>query len=47
MSDSDPAALTRYVAEQLDARQVMYLHVLEMPSGERPGGGPAADGDRA
>jgi N-ethylmaleimide reductase len=34
MSDSDPVALTRYVAEQLDARQVMYLHVLEIPAGE-------------
>ena len=34
MSDSDPVALTRYVAQQLDARQVMYLHVLEMPAGE-------------
>jgi N-ethylmaleimide reductase len=33
MADSDPVALTRYVAEQLDARQVMYLHVLEMPAG--------------
>ena len=32
MSDSDPAALTRYVAEQLEARQVMYLHVLEAPA---------------
>ena len=29
-------ALTRYVAAQLDARQVMYLHVLEMPSGNDP-----------
>ena len=36
MSDSDPVALTRYVAAQLDARQVMYLHVLEMPSGNDP-----------
>jgi N-ethylmaleimide reductase len=34
MSESDPVALTRYVAEQLQARQVMYLHVLEMPAGE-------------
>ncbi|HTU99692.1 MAG TPA: hypothetical protein VMF13_04085, partial [Luteitalea sp.] len=34
MSDSDPAALTRYVAEQLEARQVMYLHVLETPTGD-------------
>ncbi len=34
MSDSNPTALTRYVAEQLDARQIMYLHVLEMPSGD-------------
>ncbi len=34
MSESDPVALTRYVAEQLEARQVMYLHVLEMPAGE-------------
>ena len=33
MSDSDPAGLIRYVAGQLDARQVMYLHVLEMPGG--------------
>lgn len=31
MSDSDPAALTRYVATQLDARDLMYLHVLEAP----------------
>ena len=36
MSDSDPVALTRYVAAQLDARQVMYLHVLEMPAGNDP-----------
>ena len=36
MSDSDPVALTRSVAAQLDARQVMYLHVLEMPSGNDP-----------
>jgi N-ethylmaleimide reductase len=36
MSDSDPAALTRYVAEQLDVRQVMYLHVLEMPVADDP-----------
>lgn len=34
MSDSDPTALTRYVAEQLDVRQVMYLHVLELAAGE-------------
>jgi N-ethylmaleimide reductase len=34
MSDSDPASLTRYVAEQLDARKVMYLHVLDLPSGD-------------
>ena len=34
MSDSDPASLTRYVAEQLDARGVMYLHVLEAPAGD-------------
>jgi N-ethylmaleimide reductase len=34
MSDSDPVALTRYVAEQLDRRQVMYLHVLELPAGD-------------
>ena len=34
MSDSDPAALVRYVATELDARQVMYLHVLEMPLGD-------------
>ena len=32
MSDSDPAALTRYVALALDARDVMYLHVLEAPT---------------
>jgi len=31
MSDSDPAGLIRYVAGQLDARRIMYLHVLEMP----------------
>jgi N-ethylmaleimide reductase len=31
MSDSDPAGLIRYVAGELDARQIMYLHVLEMP----------------
>ena len=36
MSDSDPVALTRYVAAQLAARQVMYRHVLEMPSGNDP-----------
>ncbi|MGI8671212.1 MAG: alkene reductase [Luteitalea sp.] len=34
MSEADPAALTRYVAEALDRRGVMYLHVLEMPAGE-------------
>ncbi len=34
MSDSDPLALTRYVAEALEARGVMYLHVLETASGE-------------
>lgn len=34
MSESDPTTLTRYVAEQLDARQVMYLHVLEMAPGD-------------
>ncbi|MCC6161733.1 MAG: alkene reductase [Acidobacteria bacterium] len=34
MSDSDPAALTRYVAEQLDARGVMYLHLLEAPASD-------------
>jgi N-ethylmaleimide reductase len=32
MSDSDPAALTRYVAAALDERQVMYLHLLEAPT---------------
>lgn len=32
MSDSDPAALTRYVAEQLDARKVMYLHIVDAVS---------------
>ena len=37
MSDSDPVTLTRYVAEQLDRRQVMYLHVLEMPAGDDVG----------
>jgi N-ethylmaleimide reductase len=36
MSDSDPATLVRHVAEQLDARQIMYLHVLEMPGGDDP-----------
>jgi len=34
MSEADPSALTRYVAEALDRRGVMYLHVLEMPAGE-------------
>jgi N-ethylmaleimide reductase len=34
MSDRDPRALTRYVAQALDARDVMYLHVLEAPIGE-------------
>ncbi len=32
MSDSDPEALTRYVAGALDRRGVMYLHVLEAPT---------------
>lgn len=36
MSESDPVTLTRYVAEQLDLRQIMYLHVLEMPIGDDP-----------
>ncbi len=36
MSESDPVTLTRYVAEQLDLRQIMYLHVVEMPIGEDP-----------
>jgi N-ethylmaleimide reductase len=31
MSDSNPAGLIRYVAGELDARQIMYLHILEMP----------------
>ncbi len=34
MSDSDPAALTRYVADALDTRGVMYLHMLEAPAGD-------------
>ncbi len=34
MSDSDPVSLTRYVAERLDQRQIMYLHVLEEPTGD-------------
>ncbi len=38
MSDSDPAALTQYVAEALDARGVMYLHVTEGPAGGETGG---------
>jgi N-ethylmaleimide reductase len=34
MHDSDPVALTQYVAAALAERGVMYLHILEMPSGD-------------
>lgn len=34
MHDSDPVGLTRYVAAALAERDVMYLHILEMPSGD-------------
>lgn len=34
MHDSDPVALTRYVASALAERDIMYLHVLEMPAGD-------------
>jgi N-ethylmaleimide reductase len=34
MHDSDPVALTQYVAAALAAREVMYLHILETPSGD-------------
>ena len=34
MSDSDPQALTRAVAEALGTRGVMYLHVVEAPASD-------------
>ena len=34
MHDSDPVALTQYVAAALAERGIMYLHILEMPTGD-------------
>lgn len=44
MSDSDPVALFTYVLQELDRRQIAYVHVIE-PRATGAGGGDAVNSD--